>query len=119
MRFEWKRRAGLIWCGFAMVWMVTASPAHALTFLTEENPPLNFTRDGKLTGVSVFVLQELAKRAGIPAVKEVFSGLLSQDYFLACNLNVPAEQLKAMNDALAGMGKDGTLRQLTSPRSAN
>src|SRR5690348_2298170 len=36
----------------------------AVTFLTEENPPLNFTQDGKAAGTSTLVVQEIARRAG-------------------------------------------------------
>jgi hypothetical protein len=42
-------------------------PLHAVTFLTEENPPLNFVRDGKQEGVSTAVVQEMVKRAQLPA----------------------------------------------------
>lgn len=42
------------------------APAYAaeLTLYTEEWPPLNFTRDGKLTGYSVELVQALIKRTG-------------------------------------------------------
>jgi len=35
-----------------------ATPAAALTFVTEEAPPYNFTEGGKVTGLSTQVLQE-------------------------------------------------------------
>jgi len=41
--------------------------AHALTFLTEENPPFNFTAAGKISGASTEIVTEMAKRAGVPA----------------------------------------------------
>nr|WP_298138471.1 ABC transporter substrate-binding protein [uncultured Pseudomonas sp.] len=41
-----------------------ASPAYALTLYTEEYPPLNFTRDGKPTGLGVEVVQEILQRTG-------------------------------------------------------
>lgn len=41
--------------------------AQALTFLTEENPPLNFDRNGQVTGVAVNVLREMLKRAELSA----------------------------------------------------
>jgi len=47
--------------------VVVLQPAHAVTFLTEDNPPLNFTREGKLAGISTAVVLEMAKRAGVPA----------------------------------------------------
>jgi polar amino acid transport system substrate-binding protein len=43
-----------------------AAPAHALTALTEYNPPFNFMEKGKLTGVSVDIVTEMGKRAGVP-----------------------------------------------------
>ena len=54
------RIAALIVSGLA------AAPAAALTVLTEENAPLNFTEGGKLTGASTAVVVELGKRAGVP-----------------------------------------------------
>jgi polar amino acid transport system substrate-binding protein len=41
------------------------APAHALSLLTEENAPLNFTHQGKLIGLSPDVVSEMAKRAGL------------------------------------------------------
>lgn len=48
-----------------------ATPAAALTFVTEEAPPYNFTEGGKVTGLSTQVLQEAARRAGVPVKVEV------------------------------------------------
>ena len=48
-----------------------ASPAGALTFLTEENPPFNYTEKGKLVGSSTEIVQEMAARAGLPVKTEV------------------------------------------------
>lgn len=39
--------------------------AHALTFLTEENPPFNYTEQGKVVGLSTEIVSELGKRSGI------------------------------------------------------
>jgi polar amino acid transport system substrate-binding protein len=44
--------------------LIGATCASALTFTTEENPPLNFAKDGKVAGISTAVVQEIAKRAG-------------------------------------------------------
>lgn len=41
--------------------------AHAVNFLTEENPPLNFTRDGKPAGIATSVVTEMAGRAKMSA----------------------------------------------------
>ncbi len=51
----------------ALVLSLLLQPAFALTFYTEENPPLNFQRDGRVQGVSTAVVTEMAKRAGVPA----------------------------------------------------
>ena len=46
--------------------LAAAAPAAALTVLTEENPPLNFTEGGKITGAATAVVTEMGKRAGVP-----------------------------------------------------
>jgi len=38
-------------------------PAYALKLLTEENPPLNYTEKGKVSGTATEVVQEMGKRA--------------------------------------------------------
>jgi polar amino acid transport system substrate-binding protein len=58
-------RAALLACALA------AAPAHALTFLTEENPPLNYTEGGKITGYATEVVAELGRRAKLPVKFEV------------------------------------------------
>jgi polar amino acid transport system substrate-binding protein len=40
--------------------------ARALTLVTEENPPFNFTEQGKVVGLSTEIVAELGKRSGIP-----------------------------------------------------
>lgn len=45
--------------------------ALGIEILTEENPPLNFTRDGRLTGTGTLVVQEMIKRAGAQAAISV------------------------------------------------
>ena len=42
-----------------------ASSASALTFLTEENPPLNHTQNGQLAGIAVDVVREMATHVDI------------------------------------------------------
>lgn len=42
-----------------------AAGAPAVDFVTEENPPLNFTRDGAVTGTGTEVLRAALRRAGI------------------------------------------------------
>lgn len=53
--------------------LFTAVPAaHALTFLTEENPPFNYTEQGKVVGLSTEIVSELGKRSGItPEIKSL------------------------------------------------
>jgi polar amino acid transport system substrate-binding protein len=50
----------------SLVLAAVAAPAQALTFITEENPPLNYTVGGKLTGYATEVVTEVAKRARVP-----------------------------------------------------
>jgi polar amino acid transport system substrate-binding protein len=50
---------------------LAAAPAHALTLLTEENPPFNFTEKGKLQGSAAEIVQDMATRAGVPVKVEV------------------------------------------------
>ncbi|MEI6301737.1 MAG: transporter substrate-binding domain-containing protein [Betaproteobacteria bacterium] len=45
--------------------LLACAPAHALTLLTEENAPFNYTEGGKFTGLSTDMVTEMAKRAGI------------------------------------------------------
>ena len=42
------------------------SAAYALTLLTEENPPFNYTEQGKVVGISTEIVSELGRRSGIP-----------------------------------------------------
>ena len=45
---------------------MTASAAQALTLVTEENPPFNYTEQGKVVGMSTEIVAELGKRSAIP-----------------------------------------------------
>ena len=57
-----------LWRFLKIVMLATlAHPASALTFLTEENPPLNFTKNGEITGTATVTVREILKRAGIAA----------------------------------------------------
>jgi polar amino acid transport system substrate-binding protein len=47
-----------------IVCLLCSYQARALTFLTEENPPFNYTADKKTTGVATNVVLEIARRAG-------------------------------------------------------
>lgn len=47
------------------------APAHALTLITEENPPLNYTEGGRVRGYATEVVTEMGKRARIPLKFEV------------------------------------------------
>lgn len=81
--------------------------------------PAKLTLDGsKPGGIDLWITQgyaaqDIASQAGVK-VKEVFSSLMSQDYWLACNLKVPRETLRALSSALNGMKKDGTHGKLTN-----
>jgi len=63
--------ATLIASALALATVFSSSPSLAFTLLTEENPPLNYTENGKLTGMATEVVAEMAKRAGITAKTEV------------------------------------------------
>jgi polar amino acid transport system substrate-binding protein len=58
----------------------------------------------------------IAKAAGVPAIKEVFSALMSQDYWLACNPKMAPDQVKALQAGLSEMRKDGSFRKLADPK---
>jgi polar amino acid transport system substrate-binding protein len=45
---------------------LAASAAQALTLVTEENPPFNYTEQGKVVGMSTEIIVELGKSSGIP-----------------------------------------------------
>jgi polar amino acid transport system substrate-binding protein len=51
--------------------LLASTPVHALTLLTEENAPFNYTEAGKLTGLSTDIVTEMAKRAGVPVQTKV------------------------------------------------
>jgi len=81
--------------------------------------PSRLTTDPKAEGgIDVWVTQGLlagrvAAAAGVPRVKDVFSALMSQDYFLACSKATPPGDIKALSDALSGMRRDGSLRRVS------
>ena len=46
--------------------LALATPgAQALTLVTEENPPFNYTEQGKVVGLSTEIVSELGKRSGV------------------------------------------------------
>jgi len=52
---------------FSLIGLTLAVPAgHALTLVTEENPPFNYTEQGKVVGLSTEIVAELGRRAAIP-----------------------------------------------------
>jgi polar amino acid transport system substrate-binding protein len=52
---------------FFLFGLTLAAPAaHALTLVTEENPPFNYTETGKVVGMSTEIVAELGKRSAIP-----------------------------------------------------
>jgi polar amino acid transport system substrate-binding protein len=53
--------------------LLAPQPALALKLLTEENPPLNYTENKKLTGMATEVVQEMGKRAKTELAFEVMS----------------------------------------------
>lgn len=72
----------------------------------------------KSGGVDLWVTQSaaagsIARIANVGPIKEVFKGLLSQDYWLACGLSVSPHKIKALRDEVASMRNDGSFHQLT------
>ena len=49
---------------FALILTLNPAWSAELTILTENLPPLNFTRDGKLVGPSVEIVEEIQRRVG-------------------------------------------------------
>ncbi len=84
----------------------------------DEQIPMRLVTDPGENGVDLWMTQnsgavETARKAGVKDIKVVFSGIMSQDYWLACHLQMPAETVRALRAALAEMRKDGTLQKLT------
>ncbi|HKW38945.1 MAG TPA: transporter substrate-binding domain-containing protein [Burkholderiales bacterium] len=51
----------------ALLCLCLGTPAaRALTLVTEENPPFNYTEQGKVVGMSTEIVAELGKRSAIP-----------------------------------------------------
>lgn len=90
-----------------------------VAFEADREIPARLTLDAnRSNGVDLwitqgFMAQAIARQAGVPEVKEVFSSLMSQDYFIACGLRVPAERVKALSTALAQMRQDGSYRRIS------
>ena len=53
-----------------IAWMGAAS-AVTLSFLTEENPPFNYTENDKVVGSATEIVQQMSARSGHPAVIEM------------------------------------------------
>lgn len=87
----------------------------------DKDIPQKLTLDaGRADGVDLWVTRTLgakqvAKEAGVNGIKEVFADIYGQDYWLACNLQVPPETVRALTLALMEMQKDGTLKKLADP----
>lgn len=85
--------------------------------------PIKLTLDQKKEGsidlwvTQGFMASEIARKAGAPQVKEVFPGIMSQEYWLACNLQMPKETVRSLSEALDGIRKDGTYRKLNDARN--
>ena len=48
----------------SLIGLALAAPAaHAVTLVTEENPPFNYTEGGKVVGLSTEIVAELGKRS--------------------------------------------------------
>jgi polar amino acid transport system substrate-binding protein len=69
------RSSTVIACGVSVLaaLLLGTQPALALKLLTEENPPLNYSENKKLTGMATEVVQEMGKRAGMKLDFEVMA----------------------------------------------
>jgi hypothetical protein len=47
----------------------------------------------------------------------VFAGIMSQEYWLACNLQMPKDTIRGLGEALGSMKKDGSYRRMSDVRS--
>ena len=55
----------------AIVAWVDAASAVTLSFLTEENPPFNYTENGRIVGSATEIVQQVSTRSGHPVAIEV------------------------------------------------
>ena len=89
----------------------------------DSDNPGKLTLDAnKADGIDLWVTQglmaaEIARAAGVGPLKEVFPGIMSQEYWLACNLQMSRDTIKSLTEAVDGMRKDGTYRKLNAVRS--
>jgi polar amino acid transport system substrate-binding protein len=58
----------------AAVLVAVATPVAALSLLTEENPPFNYTEKGKLEGSATDVVRDMASRARVAAKFDILPG---------------------------------------------
>lgn len=74
----------ILLCGLAAAGHAGSVAAADLRVLTEENPPLNFLKDGEVTGLATEVVREIARRTGsadgirLVAWQEGYQALLEQ-----------------------------------------
>ena len=86
--------------GLAVGAPATAKGTTGLKILTEENPPLNFIRDGEITGLATDVVRELVKRTGtdgnirLVAWAEGYQALLEQPNIALFSTVMTAERKK-------------------------
>jgi polar amino acid transport system substrate-binding protein len=62
-------RSSLVLVGI-VAW-ASSAPAVTLSFLTEENPPFNYTENGAVVGSATEIVRQLSKRSGHPAAIEM------------------------------------------------
>ena len=55
----------------ALIVLAGAAQAQTITFVTEQNPPFNFTQGGKPAGISTAIVNEMLKRASVTGRFEV------------------------------------------------
>ena len=86
----------------------------------DQDIPARLTTDERNPqGIDIWMTQvagaeKIAQAAGVGAIKIVFDGILSQEYYLACHPKLAPATLKALRAASWSMDKDGTYRRLNA-----
>jgi polar amino acid transport system substrate-binding protein len=57
--------------GMSCLLLALSPAAMAVKMFTEESYPMNYAQDGKITGLSTEVVQEMGKRTGVPMSFEI------------------------------------------------
>jgi polar amino acid transport system substrate-binding protein len=83
-----------------------------VTFTDDREIPKQIGNSVDLWVTQALRAESTAASVGVEDLKAVFRAILVQDYWLACGRKVPAGTIAKLNEALAGMMKDGTVRRI-------